>query len=180
MFGIQVAADACFVQFAEVHGERHAIHLVVPRGAVQQGEAGQEADAGAAGGQQLAAGAFEAVGFAENLPAEHGDLVGADDQVVRVQGGECLGLFQGQAAHQAFGGLLRMAGFVDGRRAPGEGQAQAFEQFAAVGGAGCEHQGWHGDLRNVGEEFYRAGSRRNNAEILLTGEGLVPRMLRLC
>ncbi|MNN22533.1 hypothetical protein D3C81_1358930 [compost metagenome] len=104
-----------------MHRKGYAVHLIVSCGAVQQGEAGKEADAGSAGGQQLTAGAIESVGFAEYLLAEYGDLVGADDQVIRVQGGQCLGLFQGQAAHQSFGGFLRVAGFVDGRSAPGEG-----------------------------------------------------------
>ncbi|MNO95677.1 hypothetical protein D3C76_873220 [compost metagenome] len=59
--------------------------------------------------------------LAEYLLAEHGDLIRADDQVIRMQRGQCQGFLQGQATHQAFGGFLRMAGFVDGRSAPGEG-----------------------------------------------------------
>ncbi|MNJ61803.1 hypothetical protein D3C77_576090 [compost metagenome] len=61
----------------------------------------------ATGFKQLCAGAFEGVWLAEDLFAQHRDLVGADDQVVGVAGGEGVGFFLGQAFDQLKGGLFR-------------------------------------------------------------------------
>ncbi|MNQ20761.1 hypothetical protein D3C85_338560 [compost metagenome] len=87
-------------QLAKVHGEGDAVDLAVVALAVEQGQAGEESDAVAACGEQLCVGAFVCVGFAENLLAQYGDLVRADDQVLRVLEGECAGFFFCQAAHQ--------------------------------------------------------------------------------
>ncbi|MNG05795.1 hypothetical protein D3C84_890070 [compost metagenome] len=48
LFGAQVAFDACGVECAHVHGERHAVDLAVSRLAIEQGQAGQKGYAGAA------------------------------------------------------------------------------------------------------------------------------------
>ena len=96
-----------------MHGEGNAIGLVVARLAVEQGQAGQEAHAGTAGAHQLLVGLVVGVGFADDLSAEYGDLVGANDQVVWMAVGECLCLFQGQALDQFNGDLAGAVAFVD-------------------------------------------------------------------
>ena len=62
--------------------------------------------------QKLFAGALEGVWLAEDLFAQHGDLVGADDQVSRVAGGKCFGFLPGQALHQRRGGFVIQAPLV--------------------------------------------------------------------
>ncbi|MNP55723.1 hypothetical protein D3C76_1503900 [compost metagenome] len=86
----------------------------------------------------MLAGAFKGVGFAEDLLAKHGDLVGADDQVSGVAVGQGLGFLPGQAFDQVKGGFFNQALFVDIRGRPAKWQAQAFEQFAPVRGAGSQ------------------------------------------
>ncbi|MNG05844.1 hypothetical protein D3C84_890570 [compost metagenome] len=138
LFSAQVALDARQVQFTHVHCERHAVDLAVAGSAIEQGKAGKEGDMVAAGGEQLLASSFEGVRLAENLFAEHGDLVGADDQVLGVAGGQGLGFLPGQALDQLNGRLFGQALFVNIRGGPAEGQAQAFKQFAPVGRAGSQ------------------------------------------
>ncbi len=83
--------------------------------AVEQGQPGEEADAGAAGGHELFAGLLEAVGLAEYPSVEYRDLVRADDQVRRMEAGQGPGLFLGQAFDQRDGGFARVLAFVDVR-----------------------------------------------------------------
>ncbi|MNJ61801.1 hypothetical protein D3C77_576070 [compost metagenome] len=87
----------------------------------------------AAGREQLLAGSLEGVRLAEDLFAEYGNLVGADDQVVGVVCRECLGFFPGQSFYQVQGWLLRVSLFVYVGACPTEWQVQAGEQFAAIG-----------------------------------------------
>lgn len=95
LFGCQVAHDLRFAEWAEMYGERYAVGLLLPGGAVEERESGQEGHAVAAGGQQLFASALQGVGFAEDLRAKYCDLVRADDQVLRVSCAQCLGFFLG-------------------------------------------------------------------------------------
>ena len=62
-----------------MHGEWHAVGLLLAGGAVEQGQPGKESHAVAAGGQQLFTGALQGVGFAEDLCAQYCNLVGAND-----------------------------------------------------------------------------------------------------
>jgi hypothetical protein len=89
-----------------MYGKRHAVDLAVPGLAVEQCQAGQEGHAAAAGGQQLLA-AFRRCGLADDPFAEHGDLVGADNQMSGVAGGQGAGFLFGQALDQFDGGLAR-------------------------------------------------------------------------
>lgn len=72
----------------------------MPGLAVQQRQPGEEADTLAAGRQQLLAGVLEGVGFADDPAFECGDLIGADDQVPWMAGGEGAGFLLGQAFDQ--------------------------------------------------------------------------------
>ncbi|MNC82028.1 hypothetical protein D3C75_1353790 [compost metagenome] len=75
MLGPQVALDALWVQGTHVDGKRNAVDLAGAGLAVEQGQAGQERDLGAAGSQQLLASVLEGVRLAQDAFAEHGDLV---------------------------------------------------------------------------------------------------------
>ncbi|MNE86453.1 hypothetical protein D3C80_1835560 [compost metagenome] len=81
----------------------------------------------------MLAGAIERVGLAEDLLAKNGNLVGADDQVSGVTGGECFGFFSCKATYQFHGGLVIAARLVYVGACRGEGQAQALQQFAPIG-----------------------------------------------
>ncbi|MNN62696.1 hypothetical protein D3C81_1780220 [compost metagenome] len=143
---LHVALHALPVQFPHRYGKRHAIDLALPCGGVQQCHPGQEGDVLSAGLQQLFAGALETVRFAQNLLAQYRDLIGAYDQVLRMAAGQCLGLLPGQASHQLCGGFVSEPPLVQVGACPGEGQAQAREQFAPVRGAGSQQQRQHGRL----------------------------------
>ncbi len=115
-----------------MHCKRHTVDLALAGRAVEQGQAGQESHAFAARRRQLFQCAFEAVRLAQDLFVKDGDLVGADDQVVRMLCSECLGFLPGKALYEVECGLVRSPAFIDIRRPAGEWQAQAGEQFAAV------------------------------------------------
>ncbi|MNE73086.1 hypothetical protein D3C80_1690760 [compost metagenome] len=51
--------------------------------------------------------------LAQDLFAQHGNLIGADNQVVGVGGGQCLGLCRCQSQHQRFGAFPGQWGFID-------------------------------------------------------------------
>ncbi|MNY55008.1 hypothetical protein D3C86_1909450 [compost metagenome] len=61
------------------------------------------------------AGLFEGVGFADDPVAEHGDLVGADDQMSVMAVRQCAGFLLGEAFYQINGSLARTMTFVDVR-----------------------------------------------------------------
>jgi hypothetical protein len=79
--------------------------------------------------------------LAERLAIEVGHLVGADDHRAGVVGGHVARLGAGQAAGQR-GGLLRRVAAVSSTsgRDGLEGQAQPFEQLAAIARGGREDQ----------------------------------------
>ena len=100
LLGKQVAFDLFRGEGAHVHGEGHAVGLIVACLAVEQGQSGEEGYAGAAGVQKLLAGLVKRVGFADDSSVERCNLIGADNQVVGVTGGKCFGFLPGQAFHQ--------------------------------------------------------------------------------
>jgi hypothetical protein len=72
------------------------------------------------------------VWLADDLFAEHGNLVGADDQMSGVAGGQCAGFRSARRLTSSTAARPAVA-FVDIRRAADERQVQAGEQFAAIG-----------------------------------------------
>lgn len=113
LLGMQVAFDLLRGERAHVHGKRYAVGLVLAGLAVEQCQAGQEADAGAAGLQQLLARIVKGVRLAKDLCVKDGYLVGADDQVLWVAASQSLRLLQGQAPDQFRCALVRGVGFVN-------------------------------------------------------------------
>ncbi|MNH24886.1 hypothetical protein D3C79_848430 [compost metagenome] len=138
LFRRHIAFHSLPVQFAQGHGKRHAVHLAVPGGAVQQCQPGQEAHLLPAALQQLLAGPLEGVRLAQYLLAQHRNLVRTDDQVPGVAARQGLGFLPGQPAHQLHRRFVIQAPLVYIGACPGEGQAQARKQFAAVGRAGSQ------------------------------------------
>ena len=77
-----------------MHGKRDAVGLMMSGLAVEQGQAGQEADAGSACSGQLLVRFLVGVGFADDLSVENSHLVRADNQMIRMAGSERPGFFQ--------------------------------------------------------------------------------------
>ncbi len=95
---------------------------------------------------QLGERLFVRARLADLMTVVSGDLIGADHQrLVLVADDRCnrprLGLCQPQCSRS--GGFARERRFVDGGRNDIERDAQAFEQFTPVAGAGRQNQaGW--------------------------------------
>jgi len=68
-----------------------------------KGEAGEKADAVTAAGFQLRHGPFQCMRLAQYFSTLYGDLIGADDQVVRMAWYERPALCFGKSAHQLLG-----------------------------------------------------------------------------
>lgn len=100
LLGEQVAFDLFRGEGAHVYGEGYAVCLIVACLAVEQGQAGEKGYAGAAGVKKLLARLVKSVRFADDLSVERCHLVGADDQVLGMEGGKCPGFLQGQAFNQ--------------------------------------------------------------------------------
>ena len=91
-------------------------------------------------GAQLGDGTLVGAGFADRLPVELGDLVGADHDGIRVQEGHGRRLGACQPRRQ-FGRRLAGPGrLVDLGRHDLERQAQALEQLAAVARGGSQDE----------------------------------------
>ncbi|MNP59936.1 hypothetical protein D3C76_1549720 [compost metagenome] len=88
--------------------------------------------------KQLLARPIEGMRLAKDLFAQHGNLVRANDQMIRVAVRECLGFLLSQASNQFDSRLVIQALLVYIGACPGKGQAQALEQFAPVRGAGSQ------------------------------------------
>ncbi|MCY1448254.1 hypothetical protein D9M71_649100 [compost metagenome] len=138
LFRCDVALHALAAQFAHRDGKRHAIHLALPGGAVQQCQPSQKAHLLPATLQQLLASPFEGVRLTQHLFAQHSYLVRPDNQVPGMAARQGLGFLPGKAAYQFNGWLVLPALLVYIGACPGEGQVQASEQFAAIGRAGSQ------------------------------------------
>ena len=92
---------------------------------------------------QLCRGTCVVAGFAQGLACQVGHLVGANHYSLGVQGGDGMGLGQGQALGQLCRWLAGQGGFIDRRGCNGEGQAQALQQFAPVHGGRAQNE-WAG------------------------------------
>ncbi|VVN56336.1 hypothetical protein PS684_02379 [Pseudomonas fluorescens] len=103
MLDAQIALDARLVELAHVHGERHAIDLAFAGLAIEQRQTGQECHAGATGGHQLFASLLEGMRLADNLFAEDGYLIRADNQMSGVAVSQCSGFLFGEAFDQFAG-----------------------------------------------------------------------------
>ncbi|MNP17579.1 hypothetical protein D3C76_1100150 [compost metagenome] len=164
-----------------MHGERNAVHLALPAAGVEQGQSGEEADTGAAGGQQLFGGALQSVGFAEYRRALDGGLVRTDDQVFGIVRRERSGLGFGEAAHQSVGAFPGERAFVYIRAGADEWQAQALQQFAAIGRAGGEDQWQHGESPSWVADSSEKSCPHSGLWLISFDRGrCIPIMARLC
>jgi hypothetical protein len=88
---------------------------------------------------QLGQGVRMVARLADLLAVQRGDLVGADHQRARMPPA-IAAAFRAPGAGRSLRRFARQRGFVDVGRDRLEGQAQAGQQFAPVGGAGSEDQ----------------------------------------
>ncbi|MNT28649.1 hypothetical protein D3C72_1643520 [compost metagenome] len=96
-------------------------------------------------GLQLQQGIRMVAGFADLGAIECGDLVGADDETARIAVEHGLRLGLGQAQGRGAGAFAWQGTFVEIGHGHLERQAQALQQFLAVGRARCKNQArWGG------------------------------------
>ena len=139
--GIDIAGDLLRRQGA--HGELGDLEVLVDFGAVHDRHRGHEAMTIASEATQLRDGGGARAGFSQHLAAMHGDLIAADDDVVRPLPSDALGLGSGEVGGQLLGRSVVLERlFVDCRRYCLEGDAGTREEVAAVArGAGeDDHQ----------------------------------------
>jgi hypothetical protein len=162
LFPAQVVFDflvSC--QVAEGDQRRDAAPMRSAACGVQEAEAGEEVDAVATHGLQLANGIVVGSRFAENLAVEAGHLVAANDQRVGKKGaGDRAGLGFRKAQRACFGCFARQQVSSTAGFAVGEGQAKASQSSRRNGEVEARMSGgWASGVASA----FRARRRQNVA-----------------
>lgn len=86
-----------------MYGEWYAVRLSSACRAVEERQPGQKSDAVAAGRLQLLFCPLVRVRFADNFRVQYCNLVGADNQVIRILLGKRSGLLLGESGYELLG-----------------------------------------------------------------------------
>jgi len=146
LFLCDVATDLVVAQVAKAHLGGNAFDLKVAGARVEQRQCGVKHHGLSAHALKLRDSARLGAGLAEDLVAEVGDLVRADDQRAGPARGDRARLLRGQALGGRRGGFAGQGRFIGFRAVGVERQMETFEQHLAVCGGRGENE-FHGDGR---------------------------------
>lgn len=148
LLGPQIALYGLVAQGAKADGIGLYPQLAVSTAGVEQAEPGMKGDAAAGHFPELLGGMLMATGLAQYAAVQAQALVGADDEMVGVIGGQGPGFGLAESSRQCGHRFAGPGRLIDVRAFMAEGQAQLFQKQVSGRGGGGQQEWqagrWHG------------------------------------